>query len=143
MDLAKRQLEEFVRRWYEEFPKGDVAEMANFYTDDARLFLTGLKGVNGKQAIGELIATMPKHLEMKCEHKVTDVDMLSDDLAVVTGIGWVESVPRAGGDTIFDASRFIMVMKRDAQTGEWRSHYDISQHTPDASFDDRPGQSDQ
>lgn len=130
---SQQALRDYVRHWYEVFPRGDAAAMAALYTDDARLMLANLPRVQGSKAIGAMIGSFPSYAEMNCRHEVTDVDMLSDNLAVVTGSAWVDVTPRDGSAPSRDASRFVMVMKRDPDSGDWRCHYDVSQHTPDVS----------
>lgn len=129
MTSHQQALRDYVDHWYEIFPAGDAAAMAALYTDDARLMLTGLPAVTGAKAIGAMLAAFPGYAELVTRHEVTDVDVLTDDLAVVTGSAWVDVRPRDGSAASRDASRFVMVMKRDG--GAWRCHYDVSQHTPD------------
>lgn len=134
MTQAEIELRDFVESWYDEFPNGNAKAMAARYTDNARLYLANLPGVRGSAAIGELLAAMGSTFNMEIEHEVTDVDVLTENLAVVTGSALAKSRLKSGGDEIRDASRFVMVMER--RDGEWRSIYDISQPTPDVVFKD-------
>ncbi len=128
-------LTDFVDRWYSVFATGDVAALSALYTPDARLMLANLPAVTGAEAIGAMLGSFTRHVDMAIRHAVADVDLLGDDLAVVTGAGWVESTPKGGGEVHRDASRFVMVMHRDPQAG-WRCHYDVSQPTPDVRWPD-------
>ncbi|MEM8987409.1 MAG: SgcJ/EcaC family oxidoreductase [Pseudomonadota bacterium] len=138
MTDQKQELKDYVEKWYAVFPKGDAEAMSSLYTEDARLLLANLPKVVGASAIGDFLGSFPTHADMDCRYEVTDIDFLTDDIAVVTGSGWVESKPKAGGDAVHDASRFLMVMKKDSVSGKWRCHYDASQHTPDVAYKDRP-----
>ncbi|MBY0520529.1 MAG: SgcJ/EcaC family oxidoreductase [Sphingomonas sp.] len=133
MTDPQQVLRDYVHHWYEIFPRGDAAAMAALYTDDARLMLANLPRVQGKKAIGAMLGAFPGYAQMDCRHEVTDVDMLTDDLAVVTGSAWVDVTPRDGSAPSRDASRFVMVMKRDPEDGNWRCHYDVAQPAPDVS----------
>jgi len=133
MSDANTELRKYVDAWYSVFPKGDAAAMSALYTVDARLLLANMAGVRGSKAIGDFVGSFPRYADMNSRFEVTDVDLLSPDIAVVTGAAWVTSKPKSGGDAVQDASRFVMVMKKDPATGTWLCHYDISQHTPDVS----------
>jgi uncharacterized protein (TIGR02246 family) len=128
---ARRELEEYVRNWYARFPKGDAGAMAALYTKDARLFLADLPGARGNEAIGKMLGSFPRYVDMHCRYQVNDIDLLSDDVAVVTGSAWADATPKTGGETTTDVSRFVMVMKRCRETNAWLCHYDVSQHSPD------------
>ncbi len=134
MEAEEKALRAYIDTWYEDFPEGDADRMAAHYTADARLYLANLPGMRGRDAAGSLLAQMAAALGMDIDYKVTDVDMLTDDFAVVTGEALSKSTPKAGGDVIKDASRFVMVMER--KDGKWMSRYDISQPTPDVAFKD-------
>jgi uncharacterized protein (TIGR02246 family) len=129
----RQELETYVRHWYEIFPAGDAAALAALYTPDARLLLANLPRATGNQAIGAFLAGFTRYADLNCRYQVTDVDLIDNDLAVVTGSAWVDALPKAGGAPIKDASRFLMVMKREPSSGKWLCHYDMSQHTPDVS----------
>jgi uncharacterized protein (TIGR02246 family) len=128
---VRGELETYVKRWYEIFPAGDAALLAALYTPDARLLLANLPRAAGNQDIGAFLAGFTRYATLDCRYEVTDVDVIGDDLAVVTGSAWVDALPKTGGAPIKDASRFLMVMKRSPTSGEWLCHYDMSQHTPD------------
>ncbi len=120
----------YVARWYEVFPRADAGAMAEFYTQDARLHLAGLPGLRGREAIARFLASMAGAVDMVIRHEVTEVESLGSDFSLITGSAWVTSTPKAGGQPIKDASRFIMVMRRETD-GVWRCSYDASQQTPD------------
>ncbi len=124
------EMRAYVARWYDAFPNADADAMADFYTEDARLYLSGLPGVRGRDAAARFLARMAGAVDMVIRHEVTDVERLGGDVALITGSAWVVSTPKAGGPPIKDASRFIMVVRREAD-GAWRCSYDASQHTPD------------
>lgn len=132
MSTAESELRRYVHDWYERFPAGDAAAMAELYTVDARLYLANLPGMRGRQAIGQLLAGIAKYGELDIHHEVTDVDMLGDALAVVTGKSRVTVRPRDGSPAVTESVRFVMVMERDPADNRWRSRYDVSQPTPDA-----------
>jgi len=127
----KQELQAYVEQWYTLFPSGNAAAMAALYTPDARLLLANLPAVSGNKAIGRFLSALAGYADMTCRHEVSDIDLIGDDTAIVTGAGWVDSRPRAGGDVIKDASRFLMVMRREPGNRRWLCHYDMSQHTPD------------
>lgn len=137
MSQLVQELNDFVDRWYDVFPKGDAAAMSDLYTENARLMLASMPAVRGSKAIGDFLGGFPTHVDMDCAYEVTDIDIQTDNIAVVTGASWNESKPKAGGDTIYDAAQFVMIMHKD-ESGAWRCHYDISQYTPDVTNDNRP-----
>jgi uncharacterized protein (TIGR02246 family) len=128
---ANRELEDYVRDWYAGFPNGDAEAMGALYTDDARLFLANVPGAKGRGAIGRMLGGFPRYIDLRCRYQVTDIDLLSHDVAIVTGAAWADATPKDGGETTTDASRFVMVMRRHPETKRWLCHYDISQPTPD------------
>lgn len=130
----KSELAAYVDHWYEVFPTGDAPALAALYTPDARLLLADLPRVVGHQAIGAFLASFTKYADLNCRHQVSHVDLLADDLAVVTGAAWVEAKPKTGAPSMKDASRFLMVMKREPDSGRWLCHYDMSNRTPDIKF---------
>jgi uncharacterized protein (TIGR02246 family) len=132
---TKQQLIDFVDRWYAVFPSGDAAALAALYTPDARLMLANLPAVVGAEAIGAMLASFAAYADMKIRHHVSDVEEIAEGLAMVTGGGLVELTVRGTGATMQEASRFVMLMKRD-NDGRWLCHYDVSQPTPDVRFPD-------
>jgi uncharacterized protein (TIGR02246 family) len=135
MTDAKRQLIDYIDNWYKEFPNADAAALAALYTKDARLMLANLSAQRGSAAIGAMLAAMAGYADSSIRHEVTDVEMLTDDLALITGSAWATSIIKSTGAEHKDASRFFMVMKK-GQDGIWRCHYDLSQPTPDVAFSD-------
>lgn len=130
----RSDIKAYLDHWYRVFPAGDAAALAAMYTPDARLLLADLPRASGNQAIGAFLAGFARYASLECRHEVLDVDPIGPDLAVVTGAAWVVATPRSGGDAVKDASRFLMVMKRDRDSGRWLCHYDMSHHTPDVRF---------
>ncbi|MEY2756629.1 MAG: SnoaL-like domain [Pseudomonadota bacterium] len=128
---AHRELEDYVHDWYANFPRGDAEAMGALYTNDARLFLANLPGATGREVVGKMLGSFPRYVDLACRYEVNDIDVLSHDIAIVTGRAWADATPKGGGETTTDASRFVMVMKRDPDTKKWLCHYDISQHSPD------------
>lgn len=135
MATTKQQLIEFVDNWYAIFPSGDAASLAALYTPDARLMLANLPAVNGAEAIGAMLASFGAYAELAIEHHVSEVEEIAEGMAMVTGGGLVELTVRATGEKSREASRFVMLMKRDSD-GRWLCHYDLSQPTPDVRFPD-------
>lgn len=135
MANAKQELVDYVDQWYEIFPAGDAAAIAALYTDDARLMLANVPAQHGAASIGAMLAAMANYADTTIRHEVTDVELLTDDLALVTGAARATSVIKGSGAEHKDASRFFMVMKKGGD-GIWRCHYDLSQPTPDVVFSD-------
>lgn len=126
---ARQELKDYVRDWYARFADGDSMEA--LYTEDARLFLADIPGARGSAAIGKMLGGFARYVDMRCRHQVNDIDLISDEVAVVTGSAWADATPKGGGETTTDVSRFVMVMKRCRETKRWLCHYDVSQHSPD------------
>jgi len=131
MQQVREQLEAYVRNWYEIFPRGDGAAMSALYAKDARLYLANLPGVRGANLIGKTLGSFPRYVDLNCKFEVTDVELLAENVAIVTGVAWAETTPKGGGETSTDASRFLMVMTRDPDKKQWLCQYDMSQHSPD------------
>jgi uncharacterized protein (TIGR02246 family) len=123
------ELHAHVRRWYALLPLGDAAEMGELYTADAKLFLAGLAGVSGRTAIAKFLSSIPTYVDVTARHRIDDVTLLSDGLAIVTGASWVDTRTRHTDERATEAARFLMVMQRE--DGVWRCAYDMSQQTPD------------
>lgn len=132
---ARQELLAYIDHWYAVFPQGNADQLAALYTPDARLMLADLPAQKGSAAIGALLAAMAGYADMSITHAVTDIEVLGDDLALVTGSSLAVSKIRKSDEERKDASRFFMVMQK-GDDGQWRCHYDLSQPTPDVAFPD-------
>lgn len=134
MTDPRQELEEYLDNWYALLPKGNAEMFASLYTTDARLLLSGMAAVSGDGKIGAFLASISGYVDVvSCKHKVTEVEFLATDIAVISGSSWVDSKPKGGGEIIHDAQRFLMVMKRDAALGRWLCQFDMSQNAPSVS----------
>lgn len=134
MDV-KQELIEYIDEWYKTFPAGDVEALSALYTDNASLMLANVPAQYGAKAIGAMLSAMANYAQSSIRHEVTNVELLTDNLALVTGAAWATSVIKGTGVNHKDASRFFMVMKK-GDDDKWRCHYDLSQPTPDVVFPD-------
>ncbi|MDQ5844104.1 MAG: SgcJ/EcaC family oxidoreductase [Acidobacteriota bacterium] len=118
---ANRAIETNTRLFIEAFNKGDAAAVANMYTIDARLLPPNSAMVEGRANIQKFWqGAITAGLKM-VSLEPTKIDT-QGNIAVEVG-RYTATAPGAGGATITDKGKYVVVWKR--QGGTWKLAVDI------------------
>jgi ketosteroid isomerase-like protein len=106
--------------------------VAAYWTDDARVLMTGQPVISGKSAIREMVAGTMKipgfHVTWTPDSAVVS---RSGDLGYTYGTN-AFTVPDSTGKLVTTPGRYLTVWRKEAD-GRWRCVYDISNPAPAAT----------
>jgi uncharacterized protein (TIGR02246 family) len=105
------------------YNSGDVAGLADLYTDDAVVMNNHEPAASGKQAILQQAQATVDQFDFNIS--ITPVDtQIVNDLAYEHGTATVSLTPKAGGDAMQQTGSYVVILKRGAD-GAWRLHREI------------------
>jgi uncharacterized protein (TIGR02246 family) len=118
---VRRTIEANTKQFIEAFNKGDAAAVANMYAIDGRVLPPNSEAVEGRANIqkfwqGAITAGL-KMVSLEITHLETQ-----GNLAVEVG-SYTTTVPGAGGATITDKGKYVVVWKRQGRA--WKLAVDI------------------
>jgi uncharacterized protein (TIGR02246 family) len=93
--------------------KGDSAEVAAFYTEDAQLLFLKGTTLKGRAAIQEFMTGMFKGMKVKAMKIVSDESHPMGD--AILDQGHYEMTSEADGKVQTDKARYIQVLKKDKE----------------------------
>jgi uncharacterized protein (TIGR02246 family) len=102
---------------------GDAAALAALYTDDAISLPDHHPAVQGRPAIQKYFEDLFAEYSATMMISPGDTDV-TPNLAHENGTFTIKVTPKAGGDTISDDGKYLVVLKRGAD-GAWKIHHDI------------------
>ncbi|MDX1387933.1 MAG: SgcJ/EcaC family oxidoreductase [Acidobacteriota bacterium] len=110
-------------RWIEAFNRGDVDTIASLYTEDVVVMPPGAPGFEGRDRVREWMAEL-------FERHVVHQRLLNDEVVVTGDWAWMrghfttEITPRAGGATVTEQGKHLVIWRREPD-GAWRAARDI------------------
>lgn len=109
--------------WDQAWNAGNADALASLYTSDAIAMGPNHAALVGKEAIR---ASSKKYFdEVKEEnHSLVEDVRVSEDLAVARGTQTTRTTPKAGGDSIEDTAKWVVVFQRQPD-GAWKVLWEI------------------
>jgi uncharacterized protein (TIGR02246 family) len=102
---------------------GDAAAVAALFTDDAISLPDHHAAVQGKAAIQQYLQEI--FTQYAATMTIAPVDTeISGNLAHEHGTFTITVTPKAGGDTVTDDGKYVVILKRGVD-GVWKIHHDI------------------
>jgi uncharacterized protein (TIGR02246 family) len=101
----------------------DAAAAAALYTDDAVSLPDHHTALQGKAAIQQYLQEIFTQYSATMTITPSDTDIVGD-VAHEHGTFTVKVTPKAGGDTVTDDGKYVVILKRGAD-GSWKIHHDI------------------
>jgi uncharacterized protein (TIGR02246 family) len=115
---------------------GDAAAVAALFADDAISLPDHHAALQGRAAIQEYLEGI--FSQYSTTMTITPVDTeIQGDLAHEHGTYTIQVTPKAGGETVNDDGKYVVILKRGAD-GAWKIHHDIdnSNRMPDIPTSD-------
>ena len=120
--MVEQELKDGTKRFVEAFNRGDVAAVADFYTDDAKILPPNMEMVNGKQAI-KAFWESAKAMGVRSMNLETVEVGIDGDLAYERGISTVTIQPE-GAQASTRRGKYLVILKRQTD-GSWKLAVDI------------------
>lgn len=105
------------------FNKGNAAEIARYFADDAYLMAPGKTSQRGKEAVEAYYQSIFDEFETVLESGYEDV-VVDGNLAYGRGFAKVTLTPKNGGEKIYSTSKYLNILERQAD-GTWITTHDI------------------
>lgn len=127
--LDKQEVDRLAREFAAAFNRGDMATVASFYVEDAKVMPPGSEVVQGRKAIEQFWRGAQEQMGVKeVTINVQEVEA-SGDIAYEVGIATLKIEP-PGGQAITAPFKYLVVRKRQAG-GAWPVTVDIwNSNTP-------------
>ena len=120
-DSVRKTIEENTKQFIEVFNKGDAVALANMYTINGRLMPPNSEIIEGRANIQTFWkGAMDAGIKM-VSLELADLEV-HGDTAIEVG-RYTLTTPAAGGATVTDKGKYVVVWKRDGET--WRLAVDI------------------
>lgn len=127
--LDKQETDRLAREFAAAFNRGDMATVASFYAEDAKVMPPGSEVVQGRQAIEQFWRGAQEQMGVKEVTKNVQEVEASGDLAYEVGTATLKIEP-PGGQAITALFKYLVVWKRQAD-GAWQLAVDIwNSNTP-------------
>jgi uncharacterized protein (TIGR02246 family) len=118
-----RPINELRAKFQEAYNAGDAAAVAALYTDDAVSLPDHHPAAQGKPAIQQYL--QETFAQYAATMAITPADTeISGNLAHEHGTYTIKVTPKAGGETVTDDGKYVVILKRGAD-GAWKIHHDI------------------
>jgi len=112
--------------WMQSYATKDVDKIAEFYADDASLFMPGMPVINGVGAIKTALKPMVKSKGFSLSFESTDVVVAkSGDLAYSQGAYTMTKTNPKTKKLLTEKGKYVTVYKKQADGG-WKAIADIS-----------------
>jgi uncharacterized protein (TIGR02246 family) len=116
------QVKEAVSAWEEAYQAGDLDRLIEIYADDAVSMPPGVPILEGKAAIEADFRQFFKEFKVERQFSLVDLEM-SGDMAVRRG-EWTQTfTPKAGGESVTQVGKCLVVFKRFGD--EWKAIMEI------------------
>lgn len=116
------QVKEAVSAWEEAYQAGNLDRLIEIYADDAVSMPPGLPILEGKAAIEADFRQFFKEFKVERQFSLVDLEM-SGDMAVRRG-EWTQAfTPKAGGESVTQVGKCLVVFKRFGD--EWKMIMEI------------------
>jgi uncharacterized protein (TIGR02246 family) len=102
---------------------GDAAAVAALFADDAISLPDHHAALQGRAAIQEYFEGIFAQYAVTMTVTPVDTEIIGD-LAHEHGTYTIQVTPKAGGETVNDDGKYIVILKRGAD-GVWKIHHDI------------------
>ena len=120
--MVEQTIRDGTKRYVEAYNRGDVAAVADFYTEDAKVLPNNMEMVSGKQAIQQLWKTAMEMGVRKMNLETAEVGY-DGNLAYERGVSIVTIEPK-GEQARTEKGKYLIVLKRQAD-GSWKVAVDI------------------
>lgn len=102
---------------------GDAAAVAALFTDDAISMPDHHSALEGKAAIQQYLEQIFSQYTATISITPADTE-ITGDVAHEHGSFSITVTPKAGGNTVTDGGKYIVILKRQSD-GAWKIHHDI------------------
>jgi ketosteroid isomerase-like protein len=103
---------------------GDLATLADCYTEEAMLLPANRPAITGRAAIAAFYREVLARFAPVLSTEVAEVEV-EGDLAYLRGTFHERLVPRGAGKPLEVAGKFLVIARRDPGDGSWRFHRDM------------------
>ena len=116
------EIHEASAAWDEAFNAGDLAQLLALYADDAVDMPPGMPALKGIDAIAGDLQYVLETFDAHHETSIVDVK-IGGDLALERASYTMELIPKAGGDTIKEVGKHLVVRQKVGD--EWKVLWEI------------------
>jgi uncharacterized protein (TIGR02246 family) len=124
--FERQEVEEFTRNFESLFYAGDVATMASFYADDAKLMAEDTEPIQGRKAIERFWQVACDGAKTAKARRTITLQEIAASGDLGYGLGIVTlGIPQSGGQERKITFKFATIWRRE-DDGRWRLVVDIS-----------------